>query len=125
MHVAGPATETGSAVAIRDADRAEQTEVVQVKDGPGPSLLSGRERTPPEQGLDVVGVDHVGTHAFHSARHGFWLDAAGHKRSRRFAAPDGVARALEDFDLVAVAPQQLCGVRDRAFFAALQAVAIM
>src|ERR1700733_8828951 len=52
-----PAAKAGRAVPVGDADRAEQSEVVEMKHGPGASRLGSGERSPPELRMDVVGVD--------------------------------------------------------------------
>ena len=77
-----PAAKARRAVPVGDADRAEESEVVQVQDRPRAGAAGRGQRAPAEHRMEVVGVDDVGPQAPHRRRHLVGLDPAAEQRPR-------------------------------------------
>jgi hypothetical protein len=95
MHVGVAAAKTRSAVAVGDADRAERSEVVQVKNRPRASCPSRSQRPPAEERVKVVRVHHLRVHAPNGGGHLIWIEPAGQHAVGRGGTPSRLARSLE------------------------------
>src|SRR6202035_1419912 len=109
-------------VAIGDTDRAEEAEIVEMEDDAGAGRAPGRERPPAEEGMEIVGVDHVGSQRTSGARDRIPLEAAVPQRRGRPAAPQLPARALEDLHRVTPLLEQTGDLLHRPLFTALGAI---
>jgi hypothetical protein len=98
---------------------------MQVKNGPGACYPSRGERTPSEQRMEVVGVDHVGFQLPDGVNNLLGIEPARHQTPRSRHRADGLARALEQLDVVAATCKQVSDVCDCALLATLEAVAVM
>jgi len=98
---------------------------MKVEDGPRSSCPSCSERTPSEERMQVVSVDHVRPLLAHGVAHLLRIEPARHQAMCRCRPADWLARALEQLYVVAVRPQQLRDVGDRTLLAAMEAVAVM
>ena len=125
QRVLSAAAVAGGAVAVGDRDRAEQAEVVEVKHRPGPRRPRSGESPPPEQRMDVVGVDDVRAHPPHRGPDLLRIHAPGQEPPRGPRSARRRARALESLHLVASGGEQPEDVFDRPLLSPQRPVAVV
>ena len=98
---------------------------MQVQHRARPGLTRRRQRAPPEQRVQVVGVDDVGAHPADGLRDLLGVRAAADQRPGRGHVAEAGARTLEHRDRVAPRPQQRLQIGDRPLLAALEPVTVV